>query len=144
MRKSIIFFINYLNLYFLHFRDGAYAEYLKDYSDKLYKELMFKVSNADHGKYSAELSKNFLHWMLKRSPPDFTNMYYAIIQEKRQLCSDYRDCMKAPPSLDWQIVPRNLKAILDEPRQQRVDICQKKEDVEFKPTDLQQFIMEDD
>ena len=59
------------------------------------------------------------------------------MEEDYRLCRDLCECITYPPSLDWQVVPLNLRQILAEKK-----VYRKKEVDPFEPTDLSSF-MED-
>ena len=138
--SSLIFFINYLNINFLYYKDNTYRQYLKATKNERFLKELDTVKNNE--KFSLDLSSHFLQWLLRNTiHKDLIELYYALMDENIRKANEYCEAMQRPPSVPWLILPKNLKGLLSEKPTIKLNKKQKTyNEVAYQPTDLGKFI----
>lgn len=139
LRNPIVVFLNYLNIYFLKYRDADFLEWLKLRNDtESIKSLQVFTNNQ---KLPVQMSNLFLVWFLKNCKEELSNLYYAIMEENTNLAFQWVDCLQIPPEINWLVFPTNLKNLLNslnqkrEPKPKQITY----EDKEWKFTNLEEL-----
>lgn len=140
MRNSaLIFFLNYLNINFLYYKDTEYRSYLETLGNKQFLNELDTLKNNE--KFSLDFSSAFLHWLLRRSiHKDLIELYYALMDENIRKANDYCDAMQRPPSVPWLVLPKNLKGLLDAKPLERMRLKKTSyNDLTYKTTNIEEF-----
>lgn len=134
----ITFFINYFNIYNLAFSDNIFRDWCRFCNlQEIIVEIDEKKENCK--RFSLAYAKLFTTWFLKNAGEALCELYYAILDENIRKCFDYCDMLPPPPEVQQRVYPPNIKNILVEYENYKLERVRDIKDDPFKPTNLKEF-----